>query len=185
MDRLLWGYKYYNYKTMDKIKSFIPLAAILLLLPMMCYAQQPEVSDRYIRVAEIGELADSVNVWGDVTNSGRYIIPVGTNLPDLISFAFGYTELQTRGPDINWSKTRILVKISRYNEAERLVDIKLFKYKFEKPEPVGMYEFDLQNNDIVTVQVKRVPSFTDYVDVIAPVIGVVATSILLIENLRN
>lgn len=158
-----------------------------MLFPSLCYAQFPadQLSQRYIRVAEIGELADSVNVWGDVTNSGRYIIPTGTNLPNLISFAFGYTELRGRDSDINWTKTRIEVKVSRYNEKRKLVDVALFRYKFRDPEPVAMFEFDLQNNDIVTLQVKRIPGFTDYVNVIAPVIGVVATSVLLLDNLRG
>lgn len=177
----------YSLKTIHRgmmVRFIVSFTTLILCIPLMVQAQL-EMSSRYIRVAETGELADSVNVWGDVTNSGRYIVPTGTNLPDLISFAFGYTDLQTRGRENNWSKTRIRVKISRYNEAKSLVDIKLFEYKFKEPLPVGMYEFDLQNNDIVTVQVKRIPTFADYVDVIAPVIGVVATSLLLIENLSN
>lgn len=170
---------------MNKSTFFAVITIILMLLPMVSYAQFEGMSNRYIRVAEIGELADSVNVWGDVTNSGRYIVPVGTNLPELISFAFGYTQLRGRESDINWSKTRIEVKVSRYNERRKLVDVALFKYKFQDPEPVQMFEFDLQNNDIVTLQVRRMPAFTDYVNVIAPVIGVVATSVLLLDNLRG
>jgi hypothetical protein len=46
-----------------------------------------------------------------------------------------------------------------------------------------MFEFELQNNDIVTLQVRRRPSLTDYVGVIAPVISVLATSFLLIDRL--
>lgn len=172
---------------MDRyVKKITLIAAVWILLPTLLYAQLPgDMSNRYIRVAEIGELADSVNVWGDVTNSGRYIIPVGTNLPDLISFSFGYTVLRGRDSDINWSKTQITVKVSRYDQRRKLVDVALFRYRFQEPEPVEMFEFDLQNNDIVTLQVRRKPGFTDYVGVIAPVIGVIATSILLLENLRG
>ena len=171
---------------MDRLKCIILIITAWLLLPTLLYAQFPEdLSNRYIRVAEIGELADSVNVWGDVTNSGRFIVPVGTSLPDLISFAFGYTELRGRESDINWSKTQLEVKVSRYNRNRKLVEVALFRYKYSDPEPVEMFEFDLQNNDIVTLQVNRRPGFTDYVGVIAPVISVIATSILLIENLRG
>jgi hypothetical protein len=92
-----------------------------------------------------------------------------------------------RGNDANidWAKTQIEVKVSRYNEGRKRVDVALFRYRYHDPEPVEMFEFDLQNNDIVTVQVRRRPSLTDYVGVVAPVVGVVATSFLLIENLRG
>ncbi|MDX1638210.1 MAG: hypothetical protein R3281_09585 [Balneolaceae bacterium] len=154
---------------------------------MLAQAQIPEDfrSSRYIRVAEAGELADSVNVWGDVTNSGRYIVPEGTTLPDLISFSFGYNQLRGREASIDWTKTLIEVKVSRYDSRDKLVRVAFFRYRYHDPEPVEMFEFDLQNNDIVTLQTRRRPSFTDYVGVVAPVVSVVATSILLIENLRN
>ncbi|NIT55823.1 MAG: hypothetical protein GWN00_06185 [Aliifodinibius sp.] len=171
-----------------KIKSiFIPVLFLFgLLYPAVSFAQMPEgTGDRYIRVAEIGELADSVNVWGDVGSSGRYIIPERTTLPELISFSFGYTQLRGNDANIDWAKTQIEVKVSRYNEGRKRVDVALFRYRYHDPEPVEMFEFDLQNNDIVTVQVRRRPSLTDYVGVVAPVVGVVATSFLLIENLRG
>ncbi|MCW9706782.1 hypothetical protein [Fodinibius salsisoli] len=151
------------------------------------YAQIPAdggLSNRYIRVAEIGQLTDSVSVWGDVASAGRYIIPEGTNLPELISYSFGYTQLRGRESDINWAKTQIEVKVSRYQEHRSQVDVALFRYRYQDPEPVEMFEFDLQNNDIVTLQVRRKPSFGDYVGVVAPVLSVLATSILLLENLR-
>jgi hypothetical protein len=168
------------------IKSVILLFAVCIITPSVLYAQLPgELSNRYIRVAEIGQIADSVNVWGDVTSSGRYIIPVGTSLPELISFSLGYRELRGRDADINWAKTQIEVKVSRYDPKRKLVDVALFRYRYQDPEPVEMFEFALENNDIITLQVNRKPSFTDYVGVVAPVISVIATSILLIENLRG
>lgn len=171
---------------MHYFKCILLFSAIFILTPTLLKAQYPDnLSDRYIRVAETGQLADTVNVWGDVGSAGRYIIPVGTSLPELISFSFGYTELRSREADIDWSKTQIEVKISRYNENDKLVDVALFRYQYQDPEPVEMFEFDLQNNDIVTLQVSRKPSFTDYVNVVAPVVSVLATSLLLIENLRG
>lgn len=152
----------------------------------LCNAQIPEgASDRFIRVAEVGQLADSVNVWGDVTDSGRYIIPEGTTLPELISYSFGYESPQGFNRNNDFSKTLIEVKVSRYDKNRKLVEIAFFRYKYNDPEPVEMFEFDLKNNDLVTLQVRRRPSFTDYVNVVAPVVGVIATSILLIQNLRG
>lgn len=160
------------------------IAFFMLSAPLL-YAQLLEgLNDRYIRIAELGEITDTVSVWGDVGSSGRYIIPEETTLPELISFSFGYTPLRGREASIKWAKTLIEIKVSRYNEDRKLVDIALFSYKYHEPEPVGMFEFNLQNNDIVTIQVRRKPSFADVVSVIAPVVGVIATSILLIQNLQ-
>lgn len=160
------------------------MAAIVLGTTNL-YGQIPEgMSQRYIRIAEMGELADSVNVWGDVTSSGRYIIPEETNLPELVSFSLGYTPMRGLESDINWAKTVIQLKVSRYNQSRNKVDVAMFKYRYDKPEPAEMFDFNLKNNDIVTVQVRRRPSFGDYVKVVAPVVSIVATSILLIENLR-
>lgn len=164
----------------------VVLTIIGLSQPLLLQAQVAEgAGDRYIRVAEIGQLADSVNVWGDVGSSGRYIVPERTTIPELLSYSYGYTQLRGNESNIDWSKTQIEVKVSRYDENRELVEVALFRYRYHDPEPTEMFTFDLQNNDIVSVQVRRKPSFTDYVGVVAPVIGVIATSFLLIENLRG
>lgn len=171
---------------MKNILTFTFTILLVCIIPVLSQAQMPEdLSDRYIRVAEPGELVDSLNVWGDVTNSGRYLVPEGTTIPELISFSFGYTQLRGNESNIDWAKTQIEVKVSRYNENERLVDVAFFRYQYHDAEPTEMFEFDLQNNDVVTLQVRRKPSFTDYVKVISPAVGVIATSFLLIENLRG
>lgn len=171
---------------MDNYFKIITLFAVIFWwVPLVLQAQIQEQGDRYIRVAEVGELADSVNVWGDVGSSGRYIVPEETTLPELISYSFGFSQLRGRESNIDWAKTQIEVKVSRYNKDRKLVEVALFRYRFTDPEPVEMFEFDLQNNDIVTLQVRRKPAFADYLDVVAPVVSVLATSILLIENLRG
>lgn len=172
-------------KKMTKLKIYITAAIFFLGSAALSAQDQQGLSDRYIRIAEMGDLADSVNVWGDVTSAGRYIIPEDTRLPELVSYSLGYTPLRGRESDINWAKTVVELKVSRFNEDAKMVDVALFKYRYDRPEPVGMFQFDLQNNDIVTLQVRRRPSFGDYIGVIAPVVSVVATSILLIENLRQ
>jgi len=170
------------------ILKYIFLSVILfILVPESVNAQaMQDFGDRYIRVAEIGQLADSINVWGDVSSAGRYLVPEGTNLPDLISFCFGFQQRQGGGGRANdFSKTMIEVKVSRDNKKDKLVKVAFFRYKYHDPEPPEMFEFNLQNNDLVTLQVRRRPSFTDYVNVVAPVVGVIATSFLLIQNLRG
>lgn len=172
-----------------KIASVTITIAFLLLNVSLLSAQIPaqirgELGDRYIRIAEAGQITDTVSVWGDVGSQGRYIIPESTSLPELISFSLGFSPLRGRDTEIKWADTFIQVKVSRYYEDRGMVDVTMFSYEFNEPAPVGMFEFDLQTNDIVTLQVDKEPSFGDYVSVIAPVVGVLATSILLIQNLQ-
>jgi hypothetical protein len=168
------------------LKSALLLFLLLILIPTVS-AQIPEgFGDRFIRVAEIGQLVDSVNVWGDVSSNGRYLIPEDTKLPELISLSLGFTTPRAqRETAIGGKKVEYEIKISRYDRNEQLLEIAYFRYRNYDPEPIEMFEFDLQNNDIVTVQVNRVPTFTDYVGIIAPILGTLATSILLIERLRG
>lgn len=147
-------------------------------------SQQFRLADRIIRVAEPGQLADTLNVWGDVNSPGRYLVPRNTTLPELISYSFGPQTIRDRESNLDWSKMRVEVNISEYNQQKGVEEIKNFKYKFTEPLPEGMRGFDLENNQVVAIQVKRKPAFIDYVRVIAPVISGVATSILIIDRLR-
>lgn len=173
---------------------FLTIALLLLAKPETATAQEQgrqlqlsqqfRLGDRMIRVAEPGELVDSVNVWGDVNSAGRYLVPQSTRLPELISYSFGPATIRDREANIDWAKLRLEVKVSRFDEDRRRVEVANFKYKYSEPEPVEMFEYDLKNNDIVTLQVKRRPAFIDYVRVIAPVISSVATGFLIVERLR-
>jgi hypothetical protein len=168
-----------------------PLLFLVLQLPQALgqgrqleFSQQFRQAERIIRIAEPGQLSDTLNVWGDVNSPGRYLIPRNTTLPELISYSFGPATIRSREADLDWSKLRLEVKVSRYNDQENDVDVTTFKYRYDQPEPAAMFEYDLQNDDIVTLQVKRRPSFIDYVRVIAPVISATAAGILVIERLR-
>ena len=178
---------YSKTKDMQHIIAYAAVAFISLMA-IPAQAQLPEtLSDRYIRVAEMGQLVDSVNVWGDVGSSGRYLIPEDTNLPDLISFSFGYGQVRGGGGQgtTDWTKTQVEIKVSRFDENRKVVEVAYFRYLYHDPEPVEMWEFDLQNNDIVTVRVRNKPSITDYLGVIAPVLSVITTSIFLLDRLRE
>lgn len=148
-------------------------------------SQQFRLAERIIRIAEPGDLADSVNVWGDVGSSGRYLVPRGTRLPLLLSYSFGPQTLRDGQTNLDWSKMRVEINIQQYDEQQKAQTIKHFEYRFEEPFPKGMHDFVLQNNQTVTVRVKRKPSFRDYVGVIAPVISAIATSIIIVDRLAG
>jgi hypothetical protein len=80
---------------------------------------------------------------------------------------------------------RVEINIQEYDESNKKQTLEEFKYRFEEPFPEGMNNFVLQNNQTMTIRVKRKPSFRDYVGVIAPVISAIATSIIIIDRLSG
>ena len=149
------------------------------------YAQQQDGGESFIRVAEFGQLVDSVNVWGDINTAGRYLIPEGTNIVELISYGRGYNTLRGRETELDWSAVNLEIKVSRLNDNQEVMEVAYFRYRYHDSEPVEMYEFTLENNDIVTIQLRRKPSLRDYVQIIGTTLGAIATSLLLIERLRD
>ncbi|MFV1884721.1 MAG: hypothetical protein ACMZ7B_09555 [Balneola sp.] len=148
-------------------------------------SQQFRQAERVIRIAEPGQLADSINVWGDVGSAGRYLVPKGTTLPKLISYSFGPKTLRDGQTELDWSKMRVEINIQEYDTERGVQSIEKFRYRFEEPFPDGMSDFTLKNNQTVTVRVKRKASFRDYVQVIAPVISAIATTVLIFDRTRN
>lgn len=186
-----------NLKLFTKIPTtaLVLLAALALFLApaqgnaqdqgrQLYMSQQFRLGERIIRVAEPGELSDTLNVWGDVNSPGRYLVPRNTTLPQLISYAFGPQTIRSRESELDWSKMRVEVSISQYDEQKGMDEIKNFRYRFNEPLPPGMRQFDLENDQVVAIQVKRRPAFIDYVRVVAPVISSVATTFLIIDRLR-
>lgn len=148
-------------------------------------SQQFRLGERVIRIAEPGELADSVNIWGDIGSAGRYLVPKGTSLTKLISYSYGPRTLRDGQTELDWSKMRVEVNIQMHDPENGVQEIEKFKYRFEEPFPSGMRDFIVENNQTITVRVKRKPSFRDYVGVIAPVLSSIATSIIIIDRVRN
>lgn len=174
-------------------KIIFGVAALLLTLNIsqlqaqtqqLFTSQQFRLGDRIIRIAEQGELADSVNIWGDVGSAGRYLVPKGTTLPKLISYSFGPSTLRDGQTELDWSKMRVEVNVQEYDSELGAQTIKRFRYRFEEPFPDGMSEFIVQNNQTISVRVKRKASFRDYVQVIAPVISAIATTFLIFDRAR-
>ena len=148
-------------------------------------SQQFRLAERIIRIAEPGQLTDSVNVWGDIGSSGRYVVPKGTTLPLLLSYGFGPQTLRDGQTNLDWSRMRVEINIQEYDEKNELQTMEKFKYRFEEPFPEGMNNFIVENNQTVTVRVKRKPSFRDYVGVIAPAISAIATTIVIVDRLAG
>ncbi|MDZ7757196.1 hypothetical protein [Rhodohalobacter sp.] len=103
-------------KNLNMYKIFL----LLLISVMFVFIKTPDLSaqqqaggDSFIRVAEFGQLVDSVNVWGDINTAGRYLIPEGTNVVEMISYARGYNTLRGRETELDWSAVNLEIKVSR------------------------------------------------------------------------
>lgn len=176
------------------ITSLLIAAGFCLSITLNSYAQigqrldvsqQFRLGDRLIRVAETDQLSDTVSVWGDVNSPGRYLIPIETTLPQLISYAFGPNTIVNGQTQLDWSQMRIEIHISEFNPETGKKTFTSFEYHPDEQLPEGIRTFDLKNNQVIALQVKRRPSFVDYVRVIAPVISALATSIIIIDRLSQ
>lgn len=149
-------------------------------------SQQFRLGERLFRIAEPGELVDSVNVWGDVGSAGRYLVPKGTSLANLITYSLGPRTLQGNETQIDWSKMRIEINVVSDEVDENGEQIfKSFTYHFEEPFPEGMREFMLENNQTVAIRVKRRPAFRDYLSIVASTLSALATTIILLDRLSG
>jgi hypothetical protein len=149
----------------------------------MQYSQQFRLAEGLIRIAEPGQLADTVNVWGDVGVTGRYIVPRGTNLTDLISYARGPVRTGTGEADLDRARFRIELIVSRTegeSEARHA-----FTYRYEDSLPSEMRSFPLTNGDLVYLQVRRRPTYRDYITIVSPTLTLVLTAILLYDRARQ
>ncbi|MEX0685570.1 MAG: hypothetical protein WD267_01295 [Balneolales bacterium] len=148
-------------------------------------SQQFRLGEGLVRIAEPGEIADTVNVWGDINNPGRYLIARGTSVAELISYARGPSRYTTGETTTDWSEVRLEVSISKFNSESQEEEITNFVYRYNEPVPDGLRNFKLETNSVVSIQVRRRPSFADYVRVIAPVVSTIATTFVIIERLSG
>lgn len=172
----------------------------ILLLSLLIFSLKTETSqaqagsqlfrmaEGFVRIAEPGQLADTVTVWGDVSSPGRYIIPRGTKPHELISYARGpQSRLYGGGNEValDWSKLRLELSISTYHPETGNETVETYEFRYSDPFPADLRDYELQNDQIVSLQVKRRPSFVDYLRVLGPVLSVTTTTILLIDRLQN
>lgn len=144
------------------------------------------LAEGFVRIAEPGQLADTLNVWGDVSAPGRYIVPRGTTVHELISYARGATR-QRGGQDQNldWNKLRVEINISSYNNSRQSETVENFTYRYNEPYPAELRDYELENDDILSVEMKRRPNFLDYLRVFSTVVSATATTIIVVDRLAE
>jgi len=115
------------------IRSLLVMLGILFMTSPL-YAQFGEgdnINEALIRLVEPGQLADTVNVWGDVGRSGRYLVPRNMTIAQLISYAGGPSSIQGggRGAESAFSKSRIKVTLSKYDAEDNREIAKYFSFR--------------------------------------------------------
>lgn len=161
---------------------------VLLFLSSPLYAQFGEgdnINEALIRLVEPGQLADTVNVWGDVGISGRYLVPRDMTIAQLISYAGGPNSIAgaQRGAEAAFSKSRIKVTLSKYDLNNQREVAKYFSFRYSEKVPQEFRTYNLSNEEIIIVEVERKPSFLDYLGVIGPILGTVTTSYFIYDQI--
>jgi hypothetical protein len=177
------------------IKPFFGSLILLLVCSNLSYAQGQSTSLNYsqvfrlgvgmIRIAEPGQLADTLNLWGDINMPGRYLVPRGTKVPELLSYAQGPSRLVSGNNEQGWSDVRLEINIARFDQKEKKEMVSSYKYYYFEPLPKELYEYKLRNDDIISVQVRRNAVLADYINILAPVISSIATALLAYVSIRK
>jgi hypothetical protein len=136
-----------------------------------------------VQISKPGEESVLINLWGDVNAPGRFMVPTGTTLIELISFARGPASFRTGETTLDWSKLRVEVNVSRRNQELDIDEVVNFRFRYTQQLPPGMRDFVLQEDDFITLEVKRQAALVDYMRIIGPVSTVVAAVILLVDKL--
>lgn len=136
-----------------------------------------------VQISKPGEESILINLWGDVNAPGRFMVPAGTTLIELISFARGPASFRTGETTLDWSKLGIEINLSRRNQELNIDEVVNFRFRYTQQLPPGLRDFILQENDFITLEVKRQPAFVDYMRIIGPIATVAATMILLVDKL--
>ena len=136
-----------------------------------------------VQISQPGEESVLVNLWGDVNAPGRFMIPKGTTLIELISFARGPASFRTGETTLDWSKLRVQVNVSRRSKELEMDEVVNFRFRYTQQLPPGMRDYVLQEDDFVTLEVKRQAAFVDYMRIIGPISTVLAATILLVDKL--
>lgn len=168
--------------------SIILLVMLFTVSPL--YAQFGEgdnINEALIRLVEPGQLADTVNVWGNVGQTGRYLVPRNMTIAQLISFAGGPSNLRDGGggggAQAAFSKARVKVTLSKYDSRNNREVAKYFSFRYSEKVPEEFRTYDLSNEEIIIVEVERKPTFLDYLGVIGPILGTITTSYFIYDQI--
>jgi hypothetical protein len=174
-------------------KTLTLLLLTLFILPAAAERLQAQqisqnlfrMAEGFVRIAEPGQLADTLSVWGDVNAPGRYIVPRGTSAHELISYARGPVQSRNTFQNLDWSKLRVEVTISQPSSNGGDDRAMSYEFHYNEPVPAELRSIGLRNDYIVSVELKRRPAFVDWLRVVSSVVGTTATAIIIVDRLTE
>lgn len=143
------------------------------------------MAEGFVRIAEPGVFADTLSILGDVNAPGRYIVPRETKVHELLGYARGAVQQRNIVQNIDWSKLRIEITVSKPNPANGRRTSQTFKFRYNEQYPEEFTELSLGNDDIVSVEIKRKPAFVDWLRVVSSIVGTTATAIIIVDRLSQ
>lgn len=162
---------------------FLPLASAQVGQQQLIQTLQMRLGESFIRVAEPGEIVDTVQVWGDISVPGNYIVPKGSSVKQVISYARGPARTVSNVVQLDWSQLRMDVVLSHYDIKTEKEEKTFFKNSYNAALVKGIRTKKVQNGDVIVVEVKRKPVLVDWLGVIGPIIsavtGIVSLYIIL------
>ncbi len=175
------------------LKFALLLVTLVGLTAVNSHAQiqeMPAFRSDIVRLAPTGVLADTINVWGAVTMRGRFMVPRGTTVTQMLSY--------TGGPGVGGSATRVgdarsvyayfsrpqvEIYLHRFDEYEQREVIERWVYRLRDPFPEGMRNYQLQNGEYVTVAIRTKPTNLQLVLFGITTLGSLAGGYFLVERL--
>ncbi len=151
--------------------------------------EMPQFRSDIVRLAPTGVLADTINVWGAVTQRGRFMVPRGTTVTQMLSYTGGpgIGAGTTRAGDRNifgyFTRPQVEVYLHRYDETQQQETLERWVYRLRDPFPEGMRNYPLQNGEYVTVYIRTRPTALQYVLFGITTLGSLAGGYFLVERL--
>ena len=171
------------------VRSLLVLFGIFLVTSPAYgqFGEEGNINEALIRLVEPGQLADTVNVWGNVGQTGRYLVPRNMTIAQLLSYAGGPENVggNQRGAEGAFSKSRVKVTLSKFDSSNNREVAKYFSFRYSERVPKEFRTYDLSNEEIIIVEVERKPTFLDYLGVIGPILGTVTTSFFIYDQIIN
>jgi hypothetical protein len=147
------------------------------------FSQQFRLGSGIIRIAEQGQLADTVSLWGHTQGSGRFLVPMGTRLSELLSMSGGPINTRANQVEVDWTDFELAIQVTPgRNNPKKPAS---FRFRYIDPLPKSLQDYVLDNNDVVVVQIKRNRIIIDYIQIISPILSLISTSILLYITIRR
>lgn len=144
-----------------------------------------------IRLAPVGVLADTINVWGAVSQRGRFMVPRGTTVSQMLSYtggpgvggAAGSAGRTEQSVFAFYSRQQVEVYLNRFDEEQGKETVEVWTYRLRDPFPEGMRDFELKNGEYITVDVRRRPTTMQYVLFGVTTLGSLAGGFFLLERI--